>query len=1091
MDGLERRVKGCRSLAVAAAVLAAVFAAPPAHAQGYFGQNQVQYDRFDWRVLETEHFLIYYYPEEREASLDAARMAERAYARLSRVLDHQFREKKPIMLFSSRTDFGQNNVTGDLGEGTGGVTEALRHRMLLNFTGDFRSFEHVLTHEMVHAFQYDIFARGRAGNGLQTLAQNYPPLWFAEGMAEYLSLGPSTPLTNTWLRDAALNGKLPTVKQMTEYPERFFPYRFGHAFWTYVGQRWGDEAIGQIMNAVPSVGVERAFKRELGLSLEDLGDEWREAMQTTHLPQIASLERPRRFAQPLLTSRRSGGEIFLAPSLSSDGRYIAFLSNGSIARGEVFIDLWLGDAETGKRIKRLVRSTFDPNFEELRLLYSQSAFSPDGKYLAFTAQREGRDVLYLLDVKSRKERRLDLKLEGITGPSWSPDGRRLVFSGSRGGITDLYVVDADGKNFRRLTDDVYGDLQPQWSPDGRRIAFASDRGEGADLSLLRFPHWRIAVLDVDAGTVEVLPDQKGLSTNPQWAPDGKSLAFVSDRTGIANVFLYDFDSREHYQLTNVVGAISALTEYSPSISWARGADRLAFTYYDNGDYTIWQVSNPRSLKKGAYREPAAPVVANADAVSTVSVPSTALPKAAAPDPQVSVPHIPLRDSSRTRASFYRSPTGEIRESETLPASGDGASRPAVTIAALLDSAELALPDTTKFTDYAYRIRFQPDYVARPSIGYAPDNYGRNVFGGTTIILSDMLGNHRLAIAGEVNGRLSEAQAYLGYMNLGRRLQYMGGFSQFPYYFLSNDSLLPPESDPAVRVEKQEITIYVARQFFGTTSYPLNRFTRFEIGGGFNNIGRQRIFIWRQVINLTSATAFQPDSVRKDPSLNYAEAHLAYVSDNTLFGGTGPIFGRRYRFQVSPVVGGLNWVEYLADYRRYDAIIFSYLTLATRLYSSVSIGPDETQFMKYIARPDFVRGYDRNNLLFLSCPLIGASSVNCSAVQLLGSRVAVANAELRFPLVRRFELGLVPVALPPLDGLFFYDAGMAWAKGQSVYAKRPATYDANTQRFPLRSYGFGLRLNLFNYAILRWDYAVPLDQPGAKRGFWTWSLWPSF
>ena len=1047
-------MKSCTSLAIAATMLAVSGVARPARAQAYFGQNQVQYHQLDWHVLETEHFLIYYYPDERPASVDAARMAERAYARLSRILDHQFREKKPVMLFSSRTDFGQNNVTGDLGEGTGGVTEPLRHRMLLNFTGDYRSFEHVLTHEMVHAFQYDIFARGKAGTGLQNLAQNFPPLWFAEGMAEYLSLGPNHPETNAWIRDAALNGKLPTIKQLTDQPDKYFPYRFGHAFWTYVGQRWGDEAIGQIMNAVPSVGVERAFKRELGMSLDDLGDEWREALQTTHLPQTATLERPRKFAQPMLTSRRSGGEIFLAPSLSSNGKYVAFLSNGSFARGEVFIDLWLGDAETGKRIKRLVKSTFDPNFEELRLLYSQSSFSPDGKYLAFTAQREGRDVLYLLDVKSRKTvRRFDLNLDAVTGPSWSPDGKRLVFSGSKGGTTDLYVVDADEKNFRRLTNDVYGDLQPQWSPDGHTIAFASDRGEGANVALLRFPHWRIALLDLDDLSIQVLPNQAGLNTNPQWAPDGKSVAFVSDRTGIENVFLYDFITHEHYQLTNVVGAVSALTEYSPSISWARGADRLAFNYYDNGDYTIWQVSNPRSLKKTPYREP-----------STLA----ALPSAA------------LAANEVASTEFPSTPTADRRAATT----------PAVTIAALLDSAELALPDTSKFSDYKYHIRFQPDYVARPSIGYAPDNYGRNVFGGTTIILSDMLGNHRVAIAGEVNGRLSEAQMYFGYANLGHRMQHNGAFSQFPYYFLSNDSLFNSTTS-GVQTEKQEITIYVARQLLGTTSYPLNRFTRLEIGGGLNNIARQRIFLWRNILNQTSATEFQSDSIRKDPSLNFAEAHLAYVSDNTLFGYTGPIYGRRYRFQVSPVMGGLNWVEYLGDYRRYDAIIFNYLTLATRLYSSISIGPDETQFMKYVARPDFVRGYDRNNVLFLTCPIVGASSVNCSAVQLLGSRVAVANAELRFPLVRRFELGLLPIALPPLDGLFFYDAGMAWSKNQTVYGGRPDNYDGNKQRYPLRSYGFGLRLNLFNYAILRWDYAVPLDQLGGKRGFWTWSLWPSF
>jgi outer membrane protein assembly factor BamA len=233
-----------------------------------------------------------------------------------------------------------------------------------------------------------------------------------------------------------------------------------------------------------------------------------------------------------------------------------------------------------------------------------------------------------------------------------------------------------------------------------------------------------------------------------------------------------------------------------------------------------------------------------------------------------------------------------------------------------------------------------------------------------------------------------------------------------------------------------------------------------------------------------------DSTHRDPSLNYVDGQIALVSDNTLFGYTGPIMGRRVRVQVTPVVGSYDWVEYLADYRRYDPIIFNYLTLATRVYSDLSIGPDETAFPKYIARPDFVRGYDRNSTFYLSCPVIGANPTNCSAVQLLGSRVAVANVELRFPLVRRLELGFLPIDLPPLDGLFFYDAGLAWSSGQAVYASRPVDYNVASQRYPLRSYGFGLRLNLFNYAIVRWDFAIPVDQ-GGHKGVWTWSLWPSF
>ena len=167
----------------ASALMGLTITVSPLCAQAYFGKNQVQYQHFDWKVIETEHFLVHYYADERTAALDAARMAERAYNRLSRILDHEFSEKKPIMVFASRAHFGQNNVTGDLGEGTGGVTEPTRDRMLLFFTGDYRGFEHVLTHEMVHEFQFDVFQRGRgAGGALQSLAQVNPPLWFMEGM---------------------------------------------------------------------------------------------------------------------------------------------------------------------------------------------------------------------------------------------------------------------------------------------------------------------------------------------------------------------------------------------------------------------------------------------------------------------------------------------------------------------------------------------------------------------------------------------------------------------------------------------------------------------------------------------------------------------------------------------------------------------------------------------------------------------------------------------------------------------------------------------------------------------------------------------
>ncbi|MBA3890505.1 MAG: PD40 domain-containing protein, partial [Gemmatimonadaceae bacterium] len=795
--------------------------------------------------------------------------------------------------------------------------------------------------------------------------------------------------------------------------------------------------------AVPAVGVERAFRRELGAELEELGVEWRESMQTRHLAPVPRLERPRHFAEHLLSeSRTRGGEVFLAPALSSDGRHVAFFANGSYARGEVFIDLWLGDARTGRRIERLAKSTTGP-FEELRFLYSQAAFSPDGSMLAFTAQRRGRDVLVLMDVARRREiRRLDLPVETAMSPSFSPDGSQIVFSGTRGGISDLFIVDVTGVNLRQLTSDHFGDLHPAWSPDGRRIAFATDRGNAADLAVLALPPMRIATYDLERGVIEILPGQAGLSINPQWSPDGETLAFVSDRSGIPNVFLYDFSERAHYQLTNLLGGVAGITEMSPAISWAQRADHLAVSHFDDGRYTVWSFANPRARKRLPY------------AGESISIGAVA-----------------------RRPGFTSAPD---------PA--DATYRPPVSVAQLLDSATVGLPDASEIADADYRARLHPDYVARPSIGYAPDSYGRNVFGGTTVVLSDMLGDERVGFAAEINGRLEEARLFAAYSLHARRWQYSAGVSQSPFYFLSSDQIT--EGSDGRRFEDQVITTYLVRQGFAAAAYPFSRFNRLELGAGYNTIGVRRSLVQRDV-TAGRRGRFELVERSRGDGLDYADLQLALVSDNTLSGNTGPASGHRYRAELNPVVGGLQWVEYLADLRRYDPIIFGTLTVATRLYANWAVGPNETAFPKYVARPDFVRGYDRTNAFYSTgCQIATPAPSNCSAVQLLGSRAMVGNIELRFPVLRPVMLGFAPFAIPQLDGAAFFDVGVAWSADQQLFASRPPEYDAMRQRYPLRSYGASLRMNLFNYATLRWDYAVPLDQP-ERKGFWTWSLWPSF
>ena len=1077
-------------LGVAAATAAVVLvSATPATAQ-YFGQNKVQYRSFDFQIIRTEHFEVYYYGEERAAALDAARMAERGYARLSRVLHHQFKTRKPIILYASHSDFEQTNaIAGELGEGTGGVTEFFKHRMVLPFTGSYADLEHVLQHEMVHQFQYDVFSSGRIGAGVQTLINVNPPLWFMEGMAEYLSLGPIDPHTSMWLRDAALEGNLPTIEQLT-YNARIFPYRFGHAIWSYIGEKWGDEVIGEILQASTSSGIEGAIKRALGLTLEELSHDWRDAVQTTLLPQLGEHYRARRIAQPLLTERRTGGSYHLAPALTPDGREIAFFGE----RNSFFIDLYLADAETGRTKRRLVKSTINSNYESLRFINSSGAFSPDGRYFAIAAKRKQQEDLVILDVKrGREAQRIKVPLNGLETPSWSPDGRQLAFIGFDGGLSDLFTINRDGTGLRRLTNDKFAELQPTWSPDGKTIAFTTDRGGQTDFDKLRFGNMRLALYHLDTGVIELLGHMdQGKNINPMWAPDGRSLAFVSDRTGISNLFLYDLGDGTLYQLTDVFSGVTGITPMSPALSWARQADRLAFAYYEEGEYNVYAIDNPRSLRRQPYQDRPAPgpvfLLAGAARRDSLRAPRAD-----------SAPPTPTQPAgAEGSVSVYRPATGGFRPSGGAPQAAESTAAAApVSVRTLLDSASLALPDTTEFSVRPYRVRFTPDYTARPTIGYARDNFGRGFFGGAAVSLSDILGDHTLQFAGAVNGRISEAQVFAAYINQRHRLNWGVGGSQTPYYFFIPSTIdvidvgNPGGSDSAI-VYNLRLRRFVVRDLFVESYYPFSRFTRVELG-------IHAVALGLSTLNLSDAYDLQTgqyigsaESTSDESSLGYAQPSIAVVHDNALFSYVGPFAGTRSRFGVSPAFGGERFTNVVADYRRY--LFARPFTLAFRGMLYGNFGRDAELFPIYLGSTDLIRGYTsgsfRNNEC-LSSPSLPTGFTGCSGLdQLIGSKIAVANVELRFPLTRSLVLGFLPIGLPPIEGALFYDAGVAWSTGNTVKWNRNDTDDPLLVRSPVRSYGTSIRANLFGWVILRFDYTKPLDR-AHNKAYWTVSLGPTF
>src|SRR5687768_15189194 len=577
-----------------------------AHAQ-YFGRNKVQYRNFDFEIVRTQHFDIYYYEQEREAVMDAARMAERSYARLSKILQHEFRDRKPIILYASHSDFQQTNALSDfIDESTGGVTEALKSRVILPFTGSYADFDHVLTHELVHAFQFDVIFRRGVLNEANPFAGRLP-LWFMEGMAEYLSIGRIDPLTISWLRDATLNGYLRDIGEMSQRDD-YLSYRFGQSLWAYIGSKWGDEVVGILLQKTPRMGVERAFASTLGLTLGELSNEWTSSVRKTYLAQITDFVQPDRFAQKLTHHDKLQDPWFLSPSISPDGKKMVYLSQ----RDGFFFDLWLADAVNGKPIRKLVSAAQNADFESLRYMTSGASFSPDGNYVTFAAQTQGRDALYVYDLRRNQVvKKVKLELEGIEGPSFSPDGQRIVFSGLDGGISDLFVTDLSGK-LERLTDDRFADLTPSWSPDGKSIAFTTDRGPGTDLDKLKYGNFRVALYDLAEKKITLLPEQDvGKNLNPVWAPDSRSLVWVNDATGTNNLHLFDLEQRKLFRISDVLSGVIAVKDLSPVLSWAR-TGRLLFTYFEEAGYNTYAVDDPRTLPRLPAGSGAGPIVVAGD-----------------------------------------------------------------------------------------------------------------------------------------------------------------------------------------------------------------------------------------------------------------------------------------------------------------------------------------------------------------------------------------------------------------------------------------------------------------------------------------------
>lgn len=979
----------------------------------YFGRNKAKYKKFDFEVYESPNFEVYHYLHNHECLHTLTQQSEQWYKMHQEVLKDTFKTKNPIIFYNNHGDFQQTNaISSSVSVGTGGVTEGFKRRVIMPIAMSNQQTNHVLGHEMVHAFQYHLMTEGDS-TSLRNIQKI--PLWMVEGLAEYMSIGRVDAHTAMWMRDAVLNDDVPSIKDLSS--GRYFPYRYGQAFWAFITGIYGDNIIEPYFKGVGKYGLEAATIKVLGLTTKALSEKWQENLKT-YYKDFLKTEKESLIGKKLLSGENSG-KMNIAPALSPNGKYVMFLSEKNLFS----VDLFLADARTGKTIRQVASTTRDGHLDAFSFIESAGTWSPDSRQFAFVAFKKGQNVLVIKDVaKGKTVQEINIpNVPAFSNPSWSPNGREIVVAGLVDGQVDLYSYHLRKKTVNQLTNDKYSEAQPNWSADGAKIVYSTDKvsfERGRTHGAWTF---NLAILDVATKKAGQLTLFRGANNlNPVFDATGNIL-FLSNRDGFRNLYKYETATGKVLQMTDLMTGVSGITEFAPAISTSAKRDRILYTHFNKGQYTIYGAKSNAFLNK--------------------EVTSKAIDLKASILPPFNPEVISIVDANLTN----------------------------------LDKREVL--DTTNFNQKEYEPKFKLDHVGGGAgIGAQTGQlFGPAVGaqGGVDFIFSDILGNHQLYTGARLNGEIYDFGGTVAYLNKKNRFYWGGSLSHTPYRFggIGYNGTEELQIGENQTFTAQEYLVRTQRLFEDKASVffqlPFSTTKRFEMGSAFTHYGF-RTDQYSLFTDDFGNPITQSDREKLDarPGINFFNINAALVGDNSYSGLTAPLQGYRYRIGIDQNFGDLNFTGITVDARVYKRL--KPISLAARIlhYGRYGENTNTLGAINNIAFPWYVRGYGygRNEV---------TDANNLSSRNFIGDKMLVTNFEIRLPFTGPKQLALIKSKFVLTDLNFFFDAGMAWDSFDQFASD--GNGNSNFKVKPVMSAGASVRVNVLGAMILEPYWAVPIQK----------------
>jgi len=1012
-----------------------------------FGKNKVQYKEPEWVQLQSKYFDILFYEGGKYIAEFAADILDSALEKFQKEFDYNIRKRIPVVIYKSHNDFQQTNVIIPyMEEGIGGVTESFKNRVVVPFEGSYEQFRHVLVHELTHAFLNDLIYGGSVQSIVSGAVRLQLPPWFAEGTAEYFSLDWDT-RADMILRDGTIYG----------YLDRMSPYQKGQALFRYIADKYGREKVPDIVRKVNiTKDVERGIMSALGIDLEELAKQFELAMKRKYWPDIADRQNPEEFATRLTNHIEDKNFMNVGGTISPNGDKIVFLTDK-----DGYFDLFLISAINGEVIGKLLSGQRSPALEELKFLTPGISWSPDGKFVALSVKAGDQDALTLIDVKTKKFKQKKFGLDGIFDADWSPNGDEIAFTGLKDGASDIYAYNTKTDKIRRITDDYFSDKLPSWSPDGSRILFVSDRKEYTDVVENNQdyggangggdnnpPYFRmqghdfkatdVYVMDANGANIERLTFDPADDGFPVWAPDGDKIAYTSEANGISNIYIMDMATRYSYPITNALTGCFQL-------SWSKEGSKLVFTSFYEGGYDIYMIKNPLNkeslagkLQNTVFFDQLAKGAAAKVQVEEANLAERLVKEAQEKSSKMDLSQFIFDDRARKYVKENQ------RGNESLQ----------------LNPSEYKEPDGS-YKVKKYKLKFTPDIVT--------GNYGYDTFfgvqGSSIIQFSDMLGNHTVLIMADLYFDLRNSNYSLAYFHLPRKTDYgIGIYNQVNFFStLVSDRgyfyYLP------VRLRNYGVNLMASR--------PFSKYSRVDFGVAAQQVSQEFMDPGYAVFDNTQAVY---------------RASMNLVRDTAYWGFLGPIDGIRGNLMMaySPPVGNkynrISYFTMMGDYRKYLRIKRDY-SFALRLTGGFSEGETPERFFlggvpNWINRK--FRGDIRTGLndIFFSYwidPLRGSPYY-----ELIGTRFALMNAELRFPFIRAIVLGWpLPATFQDIRGALFTDIGAAWDDDNFKQFSRNSSGQKTLEDMRL-GFGTGIRVYFGGYFLVRLDIAWNYDYIGISK-----------